>query len=324
MRPKITCFMVSRNLLSQGYPFVETIAQALPVCDEFLISDGLSTDGTYQVLEKIAQLNPKVKLYSEEWPREQSFARTLKVMTDRMLERCKGEYAFYVQANEVIHEKSWEYLRNIHEIWPEMWGFAVPYLMLFRNVAFGEEFRLRLVRNLGIYEAMGDAWTLKAKRSFLLKELLKGLVDPRKFVFFLARGLHSFYGYSRRIYTRSIPLLLPRPVYRYTFVHPRDFLKKLRERKEKWANDRDFMRMNDKLLEATQRALEAGDDEQATWEIVRTLKERRDRWEIFYYYPRNVAITEIEEHPRIMQDLLRNYREYVLREEALMAIKEAR
>jgi len=48
VKPRITCFMIVRNALNQGYPFLEAIAQALPVCDEMLIGDGGSTDGTLQ------------------------------------------------------------------------------------------------------------------------------------------------------------------------------------------------------------------------------------------------------------------------------------
>jgi len=40
VKPRITCFMIVRNALSQGYSFVEVVAQALPVCDEILVGDG--------------------------------------------------------------------------------------------------------------------------------------------------------------------------------------------------------------------------------------------------------------------------------------------
>jgi len=41
--------MIVRNALNQGYPFLEARAQALPVCDEMLLGDGGSTDGTLQI-----------------------------------------------------------------------------------------------------------------------------------------------------------------------------------------------------------------------------------------------------------------------------------
>jgi len=40
--------MIVKNALNQGYPFLEAIVQALLVCDEMLIGDGGSTEGTLQ------------------------------------------------------------------------------------------------------------------------------------------------------------------------------------------------------------------------------------------------------------------------------------
>ena len=59
----ISGFMVLKNVLKTRYPFVESIAASLPICDEFLISDGYSTDGTFEILEKIAAINNKIKLF---------------------------------------------------------------------------------------------------------------------------------------------------------------------------------------------------------------------------------------------------------------------
>ena len=60
--------MIVKDALKQGYPFVEAIASALPICDEFLVSDGYSTDGTYEALQKISKANPKVKIHRYKWP----------------------------------------------------------------------------------------------------------------------------------------------------------------------------------------------------------------------------------------------------------------
>jgi len=36
----ISGFIILKDVLKQGYPFVEAIASALPICDEFLIAEG--------------------------------------------------------------------------------------------------------------------------------------------------------------------------------------------------------------------------------------------------------------------------------------------
>ena len=64
----ISGFTIVKDVLRQGYPFVEAIASALPICDEFLISEGYSTDGTYEVIQRIVSLNKKVKVFRQHWP----------------------------------------------------------------------------------------------------------------------------------------------------------------------------------------------------------------------------------------------------------------
>jgi glycosyltransferase involved in cell wall biosynthesis len=115
VKPRISCFLIVRNTLNQGYPFVKAIAQALPVCDEMLVGDGESTDGTLEVLKRLEQLNPKIRVYVDPWPGK-GFAHDLRWATNTLMQKCKGEYVLYIQANEVIHEKSWEYLRSTLEI----------------------------------------------------------------------------------------------------------------------------------------------------------------------------------------------------------------
>jgi glycosyltransferase involved in cell wall biosynthesis len=64
----ISGFIVVRNVVSQGYPFIEAIAAALPICDEFLISDGCSTDETWEALQVLEAFYPgKIRLFQDEW-----------------------------------------------------------------------------------------------------------------------------------------------------------------------------------------------------------------------------------------------------------------
>jgi len=94
VKPRISCFMIVRNTLSQGYPFVEAIAQALPVCDEMLVGDGGSTDGTLEILRRLEQLNPKIRVYVDPWPGK-SFAHDLRWATNTLMQKCRGEYIIH-------------------------------------------------------------------------------------------------------------------------------------------------------------------------------------------------------------------------------------
>jgi glycosyltransferase involved in cell wall biosynthesis len=84
----ISGFTLVKDALKQGYPFVEAIAAALPICDEFLVSEGYSTDGTYEVLQRIASLNKKVKVFRQHWPKAKN-KNFIGDLTNAIRKKCK-------------------------------------------------------------------------------------------------------------------------------------------------------------------------------------------------------------------------------------------
>ena len=61
----ISGFMILKNAVSQGYPFLEAIVAAFPICDEFLISDGYSSDETWEALQILERRYPARSDFSE-------------------------------------------------------------------------------------------------------------------------------------------------------------------------------------------------------------------------------------------------------------------
>jgi hypothetical protein len=82
---------------------MEDISSALPVSDEFLLSEDYSKDGTYEILERITGVNPNVKVYRYRWPDKKEMT-LLADVTNEVRGRCQDEYIFSVQANEIIHD----------------------------------------------------------------------------------------------------------------------------------------------------------------------------------------------------------------------------
>lgn len=100
----ISGFSFVRNGIKLGYPVTESIKSILPICDEFVISVGNSVDDT---LEQIKAINdPKIKIIETDWD-EKMFVRGAinAYQTNIALNECKGSWGFYVQADEVVHEK---------------------------------------------------------------------------------------------------------------------------------------------------------------------------------------------------------------------------
>ncbi|MEM4913476.1 MAG: hypothetical protein QW579_04680 [Desulfurococcaceae archaeon] len=310
----ITCFMIVRNVLRQGYPFVEAIAQALPVCDELLVSDGYSEDGTWDILVKISKLNPKVKLYRDKWPGK-SFAHDLRYATNVLRWRCKGDYIFYIQANEVIHEDSWEYLRELPSKWSDMLTFTLPYIMFLGTFKLYERYRLRMARNVDYIEAISDAWTLGLKNSFVVKEFIKSLINPIYFAKIAYRGVHATYANLAR-YIYNVIVILPKPIYRYQAVFPGDVIRKAKEREEKWnmSLERELLGKIAKLRNA----------ENSMYEIYIIMRESllKSGFKLPSY---KVIEAPVSDHPKIMRDILndKESRHYYVREELFEIIKGA-
>jgi hypothetical protein len=102
----VSGFTFVRNGLAFDYPFVESIRSALDLCDEFVVSVGPSDDGTRRAVESIG--SPKIKIHDSVWDDTlREGGRVLAAETNKALDRVakQADWALYLQADEVIHEK---------------------------------------------------------------------------------------------------------------------------------------------------------------------------------------------------------------------------
>jgi glycosyltransferase involved in cell wall biosynthesis len=101
---RVSGFTIVRNGVKLCYPFKEAILSVLPLCDEFIVNVGDSDDGTADEVRSIA--DEKITIMERKWDMKlRSDGRLLSEETNRALERCKGEWCFYIQSDEVLHEK---------------------------------------------------------------------------------------------------------------------------------------------------------------------------------------------------------------------------
>jgi hypothetical protein len=89
---RISGFSFVRNAVDLYYPLVESIRSALPVCDEFVVAAGDSTDGTTELLRGLGE--PKLRIIDTVWDRAQ-FVRGASnaVQTNIALDACRGDWA---------------------------------------------------------------------------------------------------------------------------------------------------------------------------------------------------------------------------------------
>jgi hypothetical protein len=110
---KISGFTMGKNVSKLYYPMKPSIMSILPIVDEFIVvlGDSDKDDTTRKEIEKIA--DPKVKIIDTVWdiekyPRGMDHAH----QTDIAKSNCSGDWLFYLQADEVIHEQDLPIIKN--------------------------------------------------------------------------------------------------------------------------------------------------------------------------------------------------------------------
>lgn len=102
---KISGFSFVRNGDKLYYPVKESIESILPICDEFVVAVGDSDpdDKTRELIESIN--SPKVKIIDTVWDEKYMKRGAIHgLQTDVAKNACSGDWLFYLQADEVVHE----------------------------------------------------------------------------------------------------------------------------------------------------------------------------------------------------------------------------
>jgi glycosyltransferase involved in cell wall biosynthesis len=88
----------------------ESLHQLLPVCDEVLIMDLGSTDGTLEALQDIANYNPKVKVLQGEF--SYTDAGVFASLANELITLCSNDRVLYWQSDEIWHEDLVQLMRQ--------------------------------------------------------------------------------------------------------------------------------------------------------------------------------------------------------------------
>lgn len=110
---KISGFTIIRNAIINDYPAVEAIRSVLPVVDEMVVSIGKSEDDTEGLIRSID--SEKIRIVHSEWDLSQlQGGKVMAIETDKAFRQISPEssWAFYIQCDEVIHEKYYDTIRS--------------------------------------------------------------------------------------------------------------------------------------------------------------------------------------------------------------------
>jgi hypothetical protein len=166
---KISGFTIARNVIKFNYPILESILSILPICDEFIVNVGDSEDSTLGLIRSIQ--SPKIKIIQNNWDMTMG-KEVLSYQTNLALKACTGDWAIYLQSDEVIHENDLPQLKNFMERYKE--DSSVDCLRFKWLHFYGSYWRYRIdsgwyqkqdriIKNNGQIESFGDAFSFRRK-----------------------------------------------------------------------------------------------------------------------------------------------------------------
>jgi hypothetical protein len=210
---KISGFMMVKNATKLYYPVKESIESILPICDEFIVAlgDCDADDFTEQAIRSID--SNKIRIISTVWnlegyPKGTLFAQ----QTDIAMSACTGDWLFYLQSDEVVHEK---YLPTIQKHCEEFLHDKRVEGFIFNYVHFWGDYHHHVVSH-GLYP-----YEIRIIRR---DKDIHSWRDAQSF-----RRIPDFNGidYWAKKGTRKLNVvLMDAYIYHYGFVRPPDIMKK--------------------------------------------------------------------------------------------------
>ena len=156
---------IIRNGVKLGFPFIEAIRSVLPLCDEFIVAVGDSQDETRKQIQALA--DPRIRIIDTVWNMSRrTGGKVLSEETNKAIAECKGDWVFYIQSDEAVHEHEYTTIRGAlkrAQERPDIDGIAFNYFHFYGSYSTVQAGRnwyrqeVRLVRNHCGIRSHGDA-----------------------------------------------------------------------------------------------------------------------------------------------------------------------
>lgn len=206
---KVCGFTIVRNAIKYSYPVIESIKSILPLCDQMVVAVGKSDDETLNLIKSIN--DEKIVIVETVW--DDSLRKdglVLSVETNKALDAIVGEYdwCFYIQADEVLHEKYHPVIKAEMERWvndKNVEGLLFKYLHFwgtFDYVGVSRKWyrrEIRIVRHDSRIRSYKDAQGFRKDDRKLNVKLIDayiyhyGWVRPPEVIMNKMRNFHTYY-----------------------------------------------------------------------------------------------------------------------------------
>ena len=164
---KVAGFTIIKNAVVNDFPIVEAIRSVLPVVDEMIVLIGDSTDETTALIESIG--DPKIKIHHSVWNKDlRKGGAVLADETNKAFHLIDPActWAFYIQGDEVVHEKYYPAIKAACEKYKddtEVQGLLFKYKHFYGTYDYVGDSRkwygheIRIIRNNQAISAYRDA-----------------------------------------------------------------------------------------------------------------------------------------------------------------------
>ena len=217
---KVSGFTIVRNAVKYDYPVVEAITSVLPLCDEFVVAIGNCEDATEELVRAIN--SDKIKIIHTVWDDTlREGGRVLAVETDKAFQAIakNSDWAFYIQADEVVHEKYYDTIRQAMEKYKNDLGVDG---LLFKYKHF-----------YGSYDYVGESWNWY-RREIRIVRNKKNIFSYRDAQGFRKKPNHAYRQAGEKLRVKLINAF----IYHYGWVRdPRAMQQKQRAFNSLYHND---------------------------------------------------------------------------------------
>jgi glycosyltransferase involved in cell wall biosynthesis len=111
---KLSGYTTIRNVINSDYPWKQSIKSLLGFCDEVIVLDGGSDDGSYEEMIEWSKVEPKivVKQYTRDWndPRFAMFDGANKAIARTL---CTGDWCWQQDVDEIVHEDDYKKIKPL-------------------------------------------------------------------------------------------------------------------------------------------------------------------------------------------------------------------
>jgi glycosyltransferase involved in cell wall biosynthesis len=118
--PTISGYTTTLNCIDQNYPFIESIKSMLGFCDEVVVVDGGSSDGTWEMLDGLSKDDDRLVIHKEakDWDHDR-FAVYDGAQKALARSLCTKLFCWQQDSDEIVHEDDYVKVKHLIDNFPK-------------------------------------------------------------------------------------------------------------------------------------------------------------------------------------------------------------